>query len=280
MHIEKNVCESLLGILLKMDGKTMDYGHARADLKKMGIRLQFWLDDSVKGTELPTLCITLSKYEKEFYGFLKNVKVPSSYSMDFWRLISFPDLKQALGVKSHDYHVLLTQMIAIGIQNIWPINVQEAIMNFFFFFIAIAQKLLSEEALKSLEKRRYETLCFLEMYFPPAFLDISIHFITHLIKEIKLLGPVFLHQMYAYGRFNGILKSFIRNWAYLEGSMVQGYCTEDAMEWARNYANLSNPIGIPMSHQEGRLTGKGTIGKKAITPDPHLFCCAHFHVLQ
>jgi hypothetical protein len=82
MHIEKNVCESLLGILLNMDGKTMDYGHARADLKKMGIRLQLWLDDSVKGTELPTLCITLSKYE-EFYGFLKNVKVPSSYSMNF-----------------------------------------------------------------------------------------------------------------------------------------------------------------------------------------------------
>jgi hypothetical protein len=23
-----------------------------------------------------------------------------------------------------------------------------------------------------------------------------------------------------------------------------------------------------------------TIGKKAITPDPHLFFCAHFHMLQ
>jgi hypothetical protein len=40
------------------------------------------------------------------------------------------------------------------------------------------------------------------MYFPPAFFDISVHFTTHLIKEIKLLGPVFLHQMYAYERFN------------------------------------------------------------------------------
>jgi hypothetical protein len=34
---------------------------------------------------------------------------------------------------------------------------------------------------------------------------------THLIKEIKLLGHVFLHQMYAYERFNGTLKSFVRN---------------------------------------------------------------------
>jgi hypothetical protein len=49
------------------------------------------------------------------------------------------------------------------------------------------------------------------MYFPPVFFDISVYFTTHLIKEIKLLGPVFLHQMYAYERFNDILKSFIRN---------------------------------------------------------------------
>jgi hypothetical protein len=100
-------------------------------------------------------------------------------------------------MKSHDYHVLLTQMIAI--------------MNFCFFFNAIGQKVLSEEALESLEKRHYETLCFLEMYFSPAFFDVSVHFIPHLIKEIKLLGHVFLHKMYAYERFNDVLKSFIRN---------------------------------------------------------------------
>jgi hypothetical protein len=84
-------------------------------------------------------------------------------------------------------------------------------MNFFFFFNAIGQKVLSEEALDSLEKWHYETLCFLEMYFPPAFFDINVHFTTPLTKEIKLLGPAFLHQMYAYERFNSILKLFIGN---------------------------------------------------------------------
>jgi hypothetical protein len=86
--------------------------------------------------------------------------------------------------------------------------------------------------------------------------------------------------MYAYERFNGILKSFIRNQAYLEGSMVQGYCTEEVIEWALNYTDPTNPIGVPKSHHEGRVTGKRTIGKKAITLDPDLFHCAHFHVLQ
>jgi hypothetical protein len=86
--------------------------------------------------------------------------------------------------------------------------------------------------------------------------------------------------MYVYERFNGILKSFIRNRAYPEGNMVQGYCTEKAMEWTLNYADPSNPIGVPKSHHEERLTEKRIIGKNAITPYLHLFHCAHFHMLQ
>jgi hypothetical protein len=101
------MCGSLLGTLLNTDKKTRDHRHARADLKKMGIRPELWLDDFVKGMELPTSCITLSKNEK-VCGFLKNVKVPFGYSTNISRLISLPDLKVALDVKSHDYHVLPT----------------------------------------------------------------------------------------------------------------------------------------------------------------------------
>jgi hypothetical protein len=51
------------------------------------------------------------------------VKVPSGYSTNVARLISFLDIKVAPDVKSHDYYVVLTQMIAVGIQNILPVNV-------------------------------------------------------------------------------------------------------------------------------------------------------------
>jgi hypothetical protein len=95
--------KSLVGTSLNTNGKTRDHGHTCADLKKMGIRQELWLDDFVKGTELPTSCITLSKNEnKELCGFLKNVKVPSSYSMNVSRLISLPELKIAPGAKSQD----------------------------------------------------------------------------------------------------------------------------------------------------------------------------------
>jgi hypothetical protein len=62
--------------------------------------------------------------------------------------------------------------------------------------------------------------------------------------------------------------------------MAQGYRIDEAVEWALNCADLSNPIDVPKSRDERSLTGKGTIGKKAITVDINLFCCAHFHVLQ
>jgi hypothetical protein len=77
-----------------------------------------------------------------------------------------------------------------------------------------------------------------------------------------------------------MLKSFIRNRAYPEGRKVQGYCIEEAVEWALNYTNLSNMIDVPKSHHKGRLTGKWTIWNKAITPYPNLFHRNHFHVLQ
>jgi hypothetical protein len=62
--------------------------------------------------------------------------------------------------------------------------------------------------------------------------------------------------------------------------MIQEYCTDEVIEWTLNYADPSNPIGIPISCHEGRLTGKGATGKKTITPYPNLFCCTHFHVMQ
>jgi hypothetical protein len=52
------------------------------------------------------------------------------------------------------------------------------------------------------------------------------------------------------------------------------------VKWALNYVDSSNLIGVSKSRHEGRLTGKRTVIEKVITPDPHLFCCAHFHVLQ
>jgi hypothetical protein len=38
MHIEKNICESILGTLLEIQGKCKDIENARLDIEHLGIR--------------------------------------------------------------------------------------------------------------------------------------------------------------------------------------------------------------------------------------------------
>jgi len=40
MHVEKNVCDSIIGTLLNIKGKTKNGIKARKDLVKMGVRLE------------------------------------------------------------------------------------------------------------------------------------------------------------------------------------------------------------------------------------------------
>jgi hypothetical protein len=69
-------------------------------------------------------------------------------------------------------------------------------------------------------------------------------------------------------------------WLFLEGAIVRGYETIEAVEWAMAYMDPQNPIGVPHSRHEGRLSGVGTLGKKSVTPKLDAFQKAHFTVIQ
>ena len=84
-------------------------------------------------------------------------------------------------------------------------------MNLCFFFNKISQKTMDVLELDELEAAAVETVCQLEMYFPPSFFDIMVHLIVHIVYEIKMCGPVFLRSMYPFERFMGILKHYVRN---------------------------------------------------------------------
>ena len=71
-------------------------------------------------------------------------------------------------------------------------------MSLCSFFNAISHKVIDEQSQEDLEKNMIEVMCLLEAYFLSTFFDISIHLIVHLVKEIRYLGPMFLHHMYPY----------------------------------------------------------------------------------
>ena len=64
MHVEKNVCDSLIGTLLNIKGKTKDGVNARLDLIEMNTREELAPREVGKRTYLPAACYTLSKKEK------------------------------------------------------------------------------------------------------------------------------------------------------------------------------------------------------------------------
>ncbi|XP_022003865.1 uncharacterized protein LOC110901340 [Helianthus annuus] len=150
MHIEKNVCDSLLGLLLDIPGKTKDGVNARKDKEEMGIRKELAPVEKGNRIYLPPACYTMSKEEKKkFCKCLHDIKVPSCYFANIKRLVSMKDCK-LLGMKSHDCHVLMTHMIPIAVRGLLP------------------------------EKK----------YFMPSFFDVMVHLVIHIVEEINACGPL------------------------------------------------------------------------------------------
>ena len=82
-----------------------------------------------------------------------------------------------------------------------------------------------------------------------------VHLIVHLVREIKICGPVFLRHMYPFERYMGILKSYVWNQSRPEGSIIEGYATEEVIEFCVDYMAQVEPIGVPLSRHEGGHLG-------------------------
>lgn len=125
MHIEKNVCESIVGTLLGIEGKSKDGLAARLDLKPLNMRSE--LEPKIENgrTKLPAASFTLSKEEKtRFCKTLSVIKVPDGYSSNIRNRVSMQDLK-LYGMKSRDCHVLLQQLLPIAIRHCYQIMLKK-----------------------------------------------------------------------------------------------------------------------------------------------------------
>ncbi|XP_071707891.1 uncharacterized protein [Rutidosis leptorrhynchoides] len=271
------------GLLLNIPGKTKDGIKVRRDMELMNIRPELQPKDIDGRTTkfLPPDCYTMSKVEKtKFWQCLHGIKVPSGYSANIRKLVSMKDLK-LLGMKSHDCHVLMTQMIPIAIRGILPNRIRHTITKLCLFFNMIHSKVIDPDVLDEYQRDIILTLCELEMYFPPSFFDVMVHLVSHIVGEIKACGPVFfLRYMYPFERYMCILKGYVRNLNRPEGSIVEGYASEEVIEFCTNYMDGFKSFRIPQSRHEGRLSGQGILGRKTGYSNVVDYQEAHFNVLQ
>ena len=201
MHIEKNVCDNVIGTLLNLDGKTKDNENARKDLMEMGIRHDLHLINRPnKKSYVPLACYTMSNVEKSnFLQVLKDLKVPDGYASNISRCVSLKDRKLS-NLKSHDSHILMQDILPIVLKASMHSRAQtrvvKAVCDLCSFFKGLCAKVLDPSELEKMEYQVVRTLCELEQLFPPSFFTIMVHLTIHLISEAKLGGPVHYRWMY------------------------------------------------------------------------------------
>ena len=244
MHIEKNVCDSLIGTLLNIPGKTKDGIKARQDLAAMGIREDLTPKPGASGrTYLPPAAYSLTKEERmKVCKCLFDVKVPDGYSSNIRSLVDMGSYTLT-GMKSHDCHTLMQHLIPVAIRSVLPRKVRDAITRLCLFFKVLCCKVIDPIKIHNLDDEIIEVLCELEKYFPPAFFDIMIHLTVHLVREVSYCGPVYLRWMYPFERYMKILKGYVRNRSRPEGCIVESYIAEEAIDFCSEYMSGVTPIG-------------------------------------
>ncbi|KAK1610481.1 hypothetical protein QYE76_034154 [Lolium multiflorum] len=160
-------------------------------------------------------------------------------------------------MKSHDCHVLMTQILPVAIRGIMDAHVRETLFGLCNFFDVISRKSVGVRQLRRLQEEIVVILCELEMYFPPAFFDVMVHLLVHIVEDIIQLGPTFLHSMMPFERMNGVIKGYVRNRARPDGSIAKGFLTEECISFCTSYLEIENPVGLPVNRHLGKLAGWG-----------------------
>ncbi|KAK1686311.1 hypothetical protein QYE76_047159 [Lolium multiflorum] len=151
-----------------------------------------------------------------------------------------------------------TQILPVAMRGIMDDHVRETLFGLCNFFDVISRKSIGVKKLNRLQEDIVEILCELEIYFPPAFFDIVVHLLVHVVDDIIHLGPTFLHNMMPFERLNGVIKGFVRNRARPDGSIAKGFLTYECISFCQNYLSTENEdVGLPTRKHVGRLAGFG-----------------------
>ena len=80
---------------------------------------------------------TLSKEKQSMFDCLNSIKVPSGYSSNIQGRLNMKE-KKLTNLKSHDCHILMTQLLPVVLRGILPENVRLAIVKLCAFLNEIS----------------------------------------------------------------------------------------------------------------------------------------------
>ncbi|KAI5323948.1 hypothetical protein L3X38_033021 [Prunus dulcis] len=145
----------------------------------------------------------------------------------------------------------MQQLLPVAIRSVLEKPARYAITRLCFFFNAICAKTVDVSKLDKLGEDVVVTLCLLEKYFPPSFFDIMVHLVVHLVREVRLCGPVYFRWMYPFERYMKVLKGYVQNRTCPEGCIAERYIAEEAVEFCTQHLSDVSTVGVPSSQKIG-----------------------------
>ncbi|KAF5472304.1 hypothetical protein F2P56_009033 [Juglans regia] len=235
MHIEKNICDNVLGTLLNIEGKTKDSANARRDLANLGLRKELHLQHNGDRISMSLACYMLNLHERrKFCAWLSEVKFKDGFASNIARCVNVSD-KKISGMKSHDCYIFMQALLPVVIGVFLRPDVCQALIELSGFFKELCSRTLNLLVLHQLQANIPIILCKLEMIFPPAFFDIMVHLAIHFPEEALLAGPVQYRWMYPFERYLGKFKRYVRNKARPEGSIAEAYIHLECLTFCSMY---------------------------------------------
>jgi hypothetical protein len=263
MHVERNICHSLLEYILRI----RDIVAVKRNIEEAGTMQHLWLRSRkqsdtyimphasytirhlyhapcvvhnqtpiscpMRRTQSDTYIMPHASYvlrdakKTMFLHLFLNIKTPTSHSTgnvgrQMWK-------KKLSALKSHDYYVLLQQLIPACIQYFMAEGPRNAVMRLGNVFRMICNKVVNLAEISNLKLYTVETMCLLEMWFFLAFFDIMTHLVLRLIDELDICSPVHARWMYGVKHYLGVLKGFVCSRAWPEASIAIGHSFKELL---------------------------------------------------
>jgi hypothetical protein len=167
-----------------------------------------------------------------FMNRLASLKVPTDYCGSLGKHIM--DKKLGL-MKSHDWHVLMQQLMPLALRGLMDAHVRLSLMRLSRVYRNICAKVWDPIDLPTLREDVAITLSMLEWEFLGAFFDVMSHLTLHIVEELDICGPVHTRWMYRIERAMKVFKGYVRNRSRPEASMAEGYMVDETIGFVTEY---------------------------------------------